>query len=58
MTTKSSFDPSPFETNRIVAAGAAVAALLAEEPVEFSVSSAKGMELMSMDDWSGVLAKL
>jgi hypothetical protein len=58
MTTKSSFDPSPFETNRIVAAGAAVAALLAEEPVEFTVSSAKGMELMSMDDWLGVLAKL
>lgn len=58
MASKSSFDPSPVETNRIVVAGATVAALLAEEPIEFSVSAAKGMELPSMEQWSEALGKL
>ena len=55
---KSSFEPSPFETNRIVAASAAVAALLAKEPLEFSVSSAKGQRLSGMTEWLDILGKL
>jgi hypothetical protein len=55
---KSSFEPSPFETNRIVAASAAVAALLAKEPLEFSVSSAKGQQLLGMAEWLDIVRKL
>ena len=58
MTLKASFDPGPGETNRIVAASAVVAALLAEEPLEFSVGSAAGKELLGMEEWSEILGKL
>ena len=58
MAQKSSFEPIHFETNRIVAASAVVAALLADKPLEFSVSSAKGTQLLSMVEWMDVLGTL
>jgi hypothetical protein len=58
MGTKSSFDPCPYETNRVVAAGATVAAALYEDPIEFSVSTEKGTEPLTMDAWKEKLAAL
>jgi hypothetical protein len=48
---KSSFDPLPSETNRIVVSSAVVGALMADKPIEFSVSAAKGQAPPTMDEW-------
>jgi hypothetical protein len=55
---RSSFEPIHFETNRIVAASAVVAALLIDEPMEFTVSSAKGTQLLSLAELTEVLRAL
>jgi hypothetical protein len=58
MASKSSFEPARGETNRIVAAGAAVAALLREEAIEVSVSSAKSEELVTMVEWNQLFSTI
>jgi hypothetical protein len=58
MGTKSSFDPLSSESNRIVVSSAAVGALMADKPIEFSVSSAKGQALPTMDRWKKIFDEL
>ena len=58
MGTKSSFDVFPYDTNRIVAAGGTVAATLKEGSIEFSVSTAKGNQPPTPEDWEDILASL
>ena len=58
MGTKSSFDVYPYDTNRIVAAGGTVAATLKEGSIEFSVSTAKGNQPPTPEDWEDILASL
>ena len=54
MGTKASFDPSPTDSNRIVVAAAAVAALY-QPPVEVSVGTAAGTKLPTLEELSAVL---
>lgn len=58
MATKSSFEPRRGETNRIVAAGATVAALLQDKPMEISVSSTKSEQLPTMKEWNQMLSTM
>lgn len=58
MGSKSSFEPSPYDTNRAAATSAIVASLLYPEPIEFSVSTEKAEEPPSMEEWKGILASL
>jgi len=58
MNTKNSFEPTPTDTNRISAATGCVAALLADEEMEFSVGCKKGSTPPSMEEWSETLSKL
>ena len=59
MGTKTSFDPSPTDTNRIVAASAAVAALQEDiGPIEISVGTAAGKELPTSEEWKDLLLSL
>ena len=58
MATKSSFEPKRGETNRIVAAGATVAALLHPDPVEVSISSIKSDQLPTMLEWKKLFSKI
>ena len=58
MATKSSFEPRRGETNRIVAAGATVAALMHDKPMEISVSSTKSEQLPTMEDWNQMLSSM
>jgi len=57
MGTKSSFDPSATDTNRIVAASAAVAALQYDDPIEISIGVAAGRELPSPSAWMDLFAQ-
>jgi NAD(P)H-binding len=57
MGTKTSFDPSPTDTNRIVAASAAVAALDIG-PLEISVGSAEGRSAPTAQQWTTLLQSL
>lgn len=57
MGTKTSFDPSPTDTNRIVAASAAVAAL-DMGPIEISVGSAEGRIVPTREQWTDLLQSL
>ena len=52
--TKASFDPGPTDSNRIVVAAAAVAALF-QPPLEISVGTASGKELVTLEEWSELL---
>lgn len=58
MGSKSSFEACAFESNRVVLAGGTVAALLHDEPVEISVSSAKAEQPPSQQDWKDTFAKI
>lgn len=58
MGTKSSFEPYPYDTNRIVAAGGIVAAALKEGSIEFSVGSAKAEKPPSAEEWQKILETL
>lgn len=58
MTTKSSFEACEYDTNRIVAASATVATMFAEDPLDFSVSSAKGDQLPTMEEWAETLSTM
>jgi len=58
MGTKSSFDPCEYDSNRVAVAGAVVASILADKPLEFSVSSASAVEPLSMEQWKEALEKL
>lgn len=58
MGTKSSFDPCPSDSNRIVVAAGAVAAALKEGPIEFSVGSAKADHPPSSHEWTEILDSL
>jgi hypothetical protein len=55
---KSSFEASPYDTNRIVVSGAVVAAIRHENPVEFSVSAERAEEAPSMEAWTEILGNL
>eukprot|EP00797_Seminavis_robusta_P012089 Sro1929_g306110.1 n/a (240) ;mRNA; r:17139-17858 len=57
MGTKTSFDPSPTDTNRIVAASAAVAAL-DMGPLEISVGTAEGKAVPTSEEWKELLEPL
>ena len=54
MGSKASFDPGPTDSNRIVVAAAAVAAL-SQPPLEISVGTAGGTELVTLEEWSELL---
>jgi len=56
--TKTSFDPYPYDTNRINAAMACVMAAKHDKPVEFSVASAKAPEPPSKEEWAETMAKM
>ncbi len=56
--TKTSFDPYPYDTNRINAAMACVMAAKHDKPVELSVGSAKGQELPSKEEWGEIMLKM
>eukprot|EP00531_Pseudo-nitzschia_arenysensis_P003113 CAMPEP_0116138552 /NCGR_PEP_ID=MMETSP0329-20121206/12841_1 /TAXON_ID=697910 /ORGANISM="Pseudo-nitzschia arenysensis, Strain B593" /LENGTH=302 /DNA_ID=CAMNT_0003633539 /DNA_START=56 /DNA_END=964 /DNA_ORIENTATION=+ len=56
--TKTSFDPYPYDTNRINAAMACVMAAKHDKPVELSVGSAKGEELPSKEEWGEIMEKM
>jgi len=64
MGTKSSFEPSPSDTNRVVVASSIVATLLLDRddiasfPLEFSVGAARSEQLPTMDEWFATLSKL
>jgi hypothetical protein len=58
MNTKASFDPSPSDTNRVVLAGAIVAAMQHEKPVELSVSTEKGEEPPTAEAWEELLQSM
>jgi hypothetical protein len=59
MGTKSSFDPSPTDTNRIVAASVAVTALHEDiGPIEISIGSAAGRQLPTPEEWKALLQSL
>mmetsp|Transcript_8247 Transcript_8247/g.14951 ORF Transcript_8247/g.14951 Transcript_8247/m.14951 type:complete len:337 (+) Transcript_8247:24-1034(+) len=53
---KGSFEPKPNESNRIVVAGAMVAAMLADKPIDISVGCAKGEMPPSLQEWNDILA--
>lgn len=59
MGTKTSFDPSPTDTNRIVAASAVVATLQeGMGPIEISVGTAAGRRLPTAGEWNDLLSSL
>ena len=55
---KSSFEASPFDTNRAVVAGAVAACLVHEGQVEFSVGTAKAESPPTTEEWSTLLSNL
>mmetsp|Transcript_21082 Transcript_21082/g.21394 ORF Transcript_21082/g.21394 Transcript_21082/m.21394 type:complete len:301 (-) Transcript_21082:183-1085(-) len=55
---KGTFEPKLDESSRIVTAGSVVAAALYDKPVEFTVSSSKGMEPPDMGEWKDILSNL
>ena len=55
---KGSFDPRDDETSRIVACGAAIAALRHPTAVEMSVSAAKGEAPPTRGQWEAILNSL
>jgi hypothetical protein len=56
MSSKSSFEACPYDTNRIVVAGGLVAAALSDAPVEVTVSAAKGREPPTLEAWTKAFA--
>lgn len=56
--TKTSFDASPYDTNRINAAMAAVMAASHDRPVEFSVGTAKATSPPSREEWETILRSM
>lgn len=56
--TKTSFDPYPYDTNRINAAMACVMAAKHDKPVEFSVGTAKSEELPTVEEWEEIMGKM
>ena len=56
--TKASFEPGPTDTNRIVVAAAAVAALSQPSSLEISVGTAAGQELPTPAEWATLLESI
>jgi hypothetical protein len=55
---KGSFEPKPDESNRIVVAGAMVAAMLADKPIDISVGCAKGEMPPTLQEWNDILTAI
>mmetsp|Transcript_1341 Transcript_1341/g.3416 ORF Transcript_1341/g.3416 Transcript_1341/m.3416 type:complete len:309 (-) Transcript_1341:755-1681(-) len=56
--TKTSFDPAPYDTNRINAAMGAVMAAIHDKPVEFSVGTAKATVPPSREEWETMISEM
>lgn len=58
ISSKSSFEPAPGETNRVVAAAACVAASTYEDSIDVTISTAKSQDLPTMEDFQSMFSSL